>query len=82
MQIFFYSVFCTQELFLEGQLNQARRVQEEKMIHFSTDPHVIYTAFMLLCHKEMENIIRVIEGVHYGMKPEKIESLLSLGKKG
>ncbi len=72
----------TQELFLEGQLNQARRVQEEKMIHFSTDPHVIYTAFMLLCYKEMENIIRVIEGVHYGMKPEKIESLLSLGKKG
>lgn len=72
----------TQDLFLEGQLGRARQVQEEKMIHFSTDPHVIYTAFMLLCHTEMENIIRVIEGVHYGMKPEKIESLLSLGKKG
>lgn len=72
----------TQDLFLEGQLSRARQVQEEKMIHFSTDPHVIYTAYMLLCHKEVENIIRVIEGVHYGMKPEKIESLLSLGKKG
>lgn len=64
--------------FLEEQLDRARRRQERRLLRFSTDPQVIYTAFMLLSDKETENVIRVIEGVHYGMKPEKIESLLYL----
>lgn len=67
-----------EDLFLEEQLDQARRRQERRMMRFSTDPQVIYTAFMLLSGKEQENIVRIIEGVHYGMKPERIESLLFL----
>lgn len=67
-----------EDTFLEEQLDKARRRQERRLLRFSTDPQVIYTAFMLLSGKETENVIRVIEGVHYGMKPEKIESLLYL----
>lgn len=66
------------DTFLEEQLDRARRKQERRLLRFSTDPQVIYTAFMLLSNKETENVIRVIEGVHYGMKPEKIESMLYL----
>lgn len=66
------------DTFLEEQLDRARRKQERRLLRFSTDPQVIYTAFMLLSDKETENVIRVIEGVHYGMKPEKIESMLYL----
>lgn len=66
------------DAFLEQQLDRARRRQERRLLRFSTDPQVIFTAFMLLSDKETENIVRVIEGVHYGMKPEKIESMLYL----
>lgn len=67
-----------EDAFLEEQLDRARRKQERRLLRFSTDPQVIYTAFMLLSDKETDNVIRVIEGVHYGMKPEKIESMLYL----
>lgn len=66
------------DTFLEQQLDRARRRQERRLLRFSTDPQVIFTAFMLLSGKETENVVRVIEGVHYGMKPEKIESMLYL----
>ena len=45
-------------------------------LHFSTDPQVVFLAFILLRQIEAENIIRVIEGVRYQLPPERIGSLL------
>lgn len=67
-----------EDTFLEEQLGRSRQRQERRLLRFSTDPQVIYTAFMLLSDRETGNVIRVIEGVHYGMKPEKIENMLYL----
>ncbi len=48
----------------------------QQKLHFSTDPQVVFLAFILLRQIEAENIIRVIEGVRYQLPPERIGSLL------
>lgn len=47
-----------------------------RLLHFSSDPRVVFMAFALLRKMETENIIRIIEGVRYGLSPDKIERLL------
>lgn len=61
---------------IEEQAEHIRYKLDVRMLRFSTDPQVVYTAYMLLCDMETENVIRIIEGVHYGLAPEKIEGLL------
>lgn len=50
--------------------------KEHRLMRFAQDPKVVYTAFMLLHGAEVENLTRIIEGVRYGLAPERIKSLL------
>lgn len=62
--------------FIEGCTDGYRHYNYLKLLRFSTSPQVVFMAFMLLRGMEIENIIRIIEGVRYGMAPEKIQQLL------
>ncbi len=62
--------------FFEGETDGVRYRATRRLLRFSTSPEVVYTAFMLLRSMETEDIVRIIEGVRYGLPPEKIEKLL------
>ncbi|MGI5965537.1 MULTISPECIES: V0D/AC39 family V-type ATPase subunit [Anaerotruncus] len=62
--------------YIEGATGNIRYRLDLKRLRFSTDPQVVFTALMLLRTMEVENIIRIIEGVRYHLPPEKIEKLL------
>lgn len=62
--------------FLENETDNMRYRLDLHMLRFSTDPQVVFMAFMLLRGMETENIVRIIEGVRYQRAPEKIQQLL------
>lgn len=47
-----------------------------RMLRFSTDPQVVYTAYMMLRTMETEDIVRIIEGIRYKMPLDRIDKLL------
>lgn len=62
--------------FIENETDNMRYRLNMHMLRFSTDPQVVFMAFMLLREMETENIVRIIEGVRYQRAPEKIQQLL------
>ena len=61
---------------IEPETDSIRYRLCKRMFHFSTDPQVVFMAFMLLREMETQDIIRIIEGVRYQLPPERIEKLL------
>ena len=47
-----------------------------KCMYFSVNPSVVLVAYYALAETETDNIIHIIEGVRYGVEPEKVKSLL------
>lgn len=45
-------------------------------IHFSNSPALVFAAYMFLSELEVQNIIDIIEGLHYKLPPEEIDSML------
>ena len=62
--------------FFEGETDGVRYRATRRLLRFSSCPEAVYTAFMLLRSMETADIVRIIEGVRYGLPPEKIEKLL------
>ncbi len=62
--------------FIENETDNMRYRLDLHMLRFSTDPQVVFMAFMLLRGMETENIVRIVEGVRYQRAPEKIQQLL------
>ena len=52
------------------------RRSAERLIHFSSTPHTVLAALLLLCDIERSNIINIIEGVRYGLSPDDIAAFL------
>ncbi len=48
-----------------------------KGFRFYTDPAAIVMCYMLLAENEVKNIIRIIEGIRYGVEPEQIRKSLT-----
>lgn len=48
-----------------------------KGLRFYTDPAAVMLCYMYLCENETRNIIRVIEGIRYGVSPDKIRGVLT-----
>ena len=61
---------------IEARLGPLHYARCRHLLRFSNDPQVVYVAFMMLRTMEVEDVIRIIEGVRYGMPPERIEKLL------
>lgn len=49
-------------------------------IRFSVNPPVVMLSYIFLTEIELSNIINIIEGVRYGLPPEKVEQLLIYNK--
>ena len=50
--------------------------QAERLLHFSCKPQTVLAAIMCMASLERSNIITIIEGVRYGLAPDKIEQFL------
>ena len=47
-----------------------------RIIHFSTSPNAVFAALLAIEKMERANVVNVIEGVRYGLPPDKIAALL------
>lgn len=47
-----------------------------RILHLTTSPSAALAAFIALAKLERDNVVNVVEGVRYGMPPEKIRALL------
>lgn len=65
-----------QDTFIERQTEPIRYRINRHALRFSTDPRVVYAAFMMLRNMETEDVVRIIEGVRYELAPEQIGKLL------
>lgn len=63
----------------------SRRVMQdycERKLHFSTHPAVVMACFFRFAEDEVDNITNIIEGIRYGLSPDRISAMLVLpGKK-
>lgn len=48
----------------------------QRLLHLSASPMASLVAFICLAKLERENVINIVEGVRYGLKPEEIRPLL------
>ncbi len=48
----------------------------KRILHLNPSPYAAIAAFIALCKLERENITNVIEGVRYGVAPERINAML------
>lgn len=62
--------------FIENAVHAVRYECSKKYLRFSQNPQVVFVSFMLMCSVEVENIIRIIEGVRYQLAPEEISRML------
>ncbi len=63
----------------------ARRVLQdycERKLHFSTHPAVVMACYFRFAENELDNITNIIEGIRYGLPPDRISSTLVLPEKG
>ncbi len=56
----------------------ALRKKAIKLLRFSIVPETVLAALLCFADIERSNIVTVVEGVRYGLAPEKIESFLKL----
>lgn len=59
------------EMAIHGRYEMCRH-----QLYFSTDPEVVLLAYYILSRTELSNVIAVIEGVRYSLKPENIYEIL------
>ncbi len=50
----------------------------KKNMHFSLDPAVVVLSFIFLLRIEIQNIVKIIEGIRYGLLQNKIKEVLVL----
>ncbi len=62
--------------FVETVMSQIRLKRAKKLMRYQSLPLVFY-AFMEICDIEADNITHIIEGIRYGLKPDKIEQLVA-----
>lgn len=63
-------------VYIEYYCTKIRYHLGKRYMHFSNSAPLVYLTYFILDNIEVENIINIIEGIRYGVAPEKIESLL------
>lgn len=61
---------------IDNVFRELRYKRAHHYIHFSTNPSVILLSYMTLTETELNEIITIIEGVRYGLTPERISELI------
>ena len=65
-----------QNISLEHALLQLRYARCAHQVHFSVHPSVVMVAYLSLCEMEVTNLITIVEGLRYGLEPERIRKML------
>ena len=63
-------------VYIEYYCTKIRYNLGKRFMHFSNSAPLVYLTYFIVDAIEVENIINIIEGIRYGVAPEKIESLL------
>ncbi len=63
-------------VYIEYYCTKIRYYLGKRFMHFSNSAPLVYLTYFTMDSIEVENIINIIEGIRYGVAPEKIESLL------
>ncbi len=61
---------------IDNVFRELRYKRAHHYIHFSTNPSVVLLSYMTLTETELNEIITIIEGVRYGLTPERISELI------
>ena len=65
-----------QNISLEHALLQLRYARCAHQVHFSVHPSVVMVAYLSLCEMEVTNLITIVEGIRYGLEPDRIRKML------
>lgn len=74
-----YGRYITSENFetIETYLNSVRSKFAKHQLRFAKDTNTVLASYMMLVHLEIDNIIDIIEGVRYQIKPDSIMNLIT-----
>ena len=61
---------------IDNVFRELRYKRAHHYMHFSTNPSVVLLSYMTLTETELTEIITIIEGVRYGLTPERISDLI------
>ncbi len=61
---------------IDNVFRELRHKRAHHYMHFSTNPSVVLLSYMILTETELTEIITIIEGVRYGLSPERISELI------
>ncbi len=61
---------------IDNVFRELRYKRAHHYMHFSTNPSVVLLSYMILTETELTEIITIIEGVRYGLDPERISELI------
>jgi V/A-type H+-transporting ATPase subunit C len=61
---------------LDAEMGRLRYHKAQQVLHLSAAPSAVLAVFITLAKLERDNVVNVIEGVRYGLPPDKIRALL------
>ena len=61
---------------IDNVFRELRYKRAHHYMHFSTNPSVVLLSYMILTETELTEIVTIIEGVRYGLTPERISELI------
>ncbi len=61
---------------IDNVFRELRYKRAHRYMHFSTNPSVVLLSYMVLTETELTEIVTIIEGVRYGLTPERISELI------
>lgn len=61
---------------IDNVFRELRYKRAHHYMHFSTNPSVVLLSYMTLTETELTEIVTIIEGVRYGLTPERISELI------
>lgn len=65
-----------QDVYIENSVNKIENKMAKRELRFSTDAKLSFMSYMILGKIEIYNIINIVEGVRYKVKPEQMEKFL------
>lgn len=61
---------------LEHECNKFLYQKAKKMLNFENDPYCIFNAYELIAKKELDNLIHIIEGIHYEINEDELKKMI------
>ena len=70
------SIDDKEDVNIEQEVSKYIYATAKKQVYFAQHAAIISSSYLVLMQQELQNIVRIIEGVRYQVAPEQIESML------